>query len=71
MDIENNLYQNHTHLPESTTRLSPSAIKDFQLIYFKEFKKTISTNEAERLGMKLLRLFAVVYKPIRKDEYAK
>jgi hypothetical protein len=48
-------------------RLSSQAIKDFQAVYFQEHNVHICDEEANRLGMKLLRLFKVVYRPIRSD----
>lgn len=48
-------------------RLSSQAIRDFQSAYFQEHHINISDEEANRLGMKLLRLFKAVYRPIRSD----
>ena len=48
-------------------RLSSQAIKDFQTTYFQEHNVRISDEEANRLGMKLLRLVKTVYRPFRSD----
>jgi hypothetical protein len=48
-------------------RLSSQAIKDFQAAYFDEHHVHISDEEANRLGMKLLRLFRAIYRPIKSD----
>lgn len=44
--------------------LSKKAIGEFKEIYKNEFKEEISDSEAEEKGMKLLRLFKLIYKPI-------
>lgn len=70
MDIENKSNQHNLPVSKIPLRLSSSAIKEFQALYFKEFQIKISVQEADRLGMNLLRLFSAVYKPIRKTDYA-
>jgi len=62
MDTQQNNYQ------LTTLGLSPQAIAEFQKIYLAEFKEPISPESANLLGIKLLRLFKRVYKPIPKEE---
>ncbi|MDD8019897.1 MAG: hypothetical protein PHU81_01745 [Acidobacteriota bacterium] len=45
-------------------RLSEKAIKDLKEIYFKEYGKTISDEEAQDLGERLISLFKIIYRPI-------
>ncbi|OGM32689.1 hypothetical protein A2803_01365 [Candidatus Woesebacteria bacterium RIFCSPHIGHO2_01_FULL_44_21] len=59
--------QQSNHQP-TTLGLSPHAIAEFQKIYLAEFKEPISPESASLLGMKLLRLFKRIYKPISKKE---
>lgn len=66
MEIET-LKQSAISSPTPPFRLSSQAIKDFQSAYFQEHHINISDEEANRLGMKLLRLFKAVYRPIRND----
>lgn len=47
--------------------LSKKAIKEFKEIYRKEFGKTISDEEAQEKGQKLLSLFKIIYRPIPED----
>ena len=47
--------------------LSKKAIKEFKEIYKKEFGKTISDEEAEEKGQRLLSLFKIIYRPIPED----
>lgn len=47
--------------------LSKQAVMDYQKIYKQTFGEEISYEEAERQGIRLLRLFKVIYKPIPKD----
>ncbi len=47
--------------------LSKKAINDFKKIYRKEFGKTISDQEAQEKGQKLLSLFKIIYRPIPQD----
>lgn len=49
-------------------RLSKRAIKEFKRIYYKEFGKTISDEEAQEKGQSLLSLFKIIYRPIPADE---
>ncbi len=46
--------------------LSKKAIDEFKAIYKKEFGQEISDAEAQEKGMKLLRFFKIIYKPIPK-----
>lgn len=47
--------------------LSKKAIKEFKVIYKKEFGKDISDEEANTKGLELLRFFKLIYKPIPKS----
>lgn len=47
--------------------LSKQAIDEYKAIYKKEFGKEITDAEAEEQGMKLLRLFKIIYRPIPKS----
>ena len=47
--------------------LSKKAIEEYKAIYKKEFGKDITDAEAEEQGMRLLRLFQIIYKPIPKS----
>lgn len=49
------------------TKLSREAIEEFKQIYKEECGKTISDAEALEMGLKLLRLFEIVYRPIPLD----
>ena len=46
--------------------LSKKAIEEYQAIHKKEFGVEISEQEAQEQGMKLLRLFKLIYQPIPK-----
>lgn len=70
MDIDNKSNQDNLRLNTLPPRLSSQAIKEFQELYLKEYKIQISVQEADRLGMNLLRLISAIYKPIKKNEYA-
>jgi hypothetical protein len=50
--------------------LSDKQVKDFQEIYKKRFGKEISVQEAYEKGIMLVRLLAVIYKPMTEEEYA-
>lgn len=43
------------------TQLSDQAIKEYQDIYFKEFGKKISKEEAREQGTRLVNLYKAVY----------
>lgn len=45
-------------------QLSKTAIKKFKEIYFTEFGKRISDEEANKKGWELLNLFKLIYEPI-------
>ncbi len=49
-----------------TMKLSQKAIVEFQTIYKQEYGIELSEAEALEKAIKLLRLFKVVYKPIKK-----
>lgn len=49
-------------------RLSKEAIKEFKEIYYTEFGKTISDEEAQEMGQSLISLFKIIYRPIPTDE---
>lgn len=44
--------------------LSVNAVLEYQKIYKQEFGEEITFDEAKEQGMRLLRLFDIVYKPI-------
>jgi len=44
-------------------QLSKTAIEEFKKIYLSEFKEKIPDSKANELGLKLLELFRVVYRP--------
>jgi hypothetical protein len=45
-------------------RLSKEAIEEFKKIYYKEFGKALSDEEAQEKGQNLLSLFKIIYRPI-------
>ena len=45
-------------------RLSEQAIKEFKEIYRREYGKTISDDEAQEIGQRLIALFKIIYRPI-------
>jgi hypothetical protein len=45
-------------------RLSEKAIKEFREIYFREYGKSISDDEAQEIGQRLISLFRIIYRPI-------
>lgn len=47
-------------------QLSEMAVLEYQQIYKKEFGEEISLEEAAEQGTKLLRLFDIIYGPIKK-----
>jgi hypothetical protein len=49
-----------THQP-----LSNRAVTEYQQIYKQEFGEEISSEEAKEQGIRLLRLFNIIYKPIK------
>ncbi|MFA6569803.1 MAG: hypothetical protein WCT77_01010 [Bacteroidota bacterium] len=51
---------------ETYSPLSKKAIEEYQSIYLKTFGKEISYGEANQQGIKLLRLFKIIYQPIYK-----
>ena len=44
--------------------LSNKAIKEFKEIYYREYGKTISDEEAQEIGQRLISLFKIIYRPI-------
>ncbi len=48
-------------------KLSREAIEEFKQIYKKECGETISDSEALEMGLRVLRLFEIVYRPIPLD----
>lgn len=48
--------------------LSEEQIEKFQKLYLNSFGKEISRQDAVEQGVKLARLFQLVYKPITSDE---
>lgn len=49
--------------------LSDDDIRKFQTIYKERFGKEINKEDAYEQGIKLLRLLAVVYQPMTKEEF--
>lgn len=47
--------------------ISNQAILEYRQIYKKEFGEEISLEEAAEQGMKLLKLFEIIYRPIKKS----
>lgn len=45
-------------------RLSKEAIKEFQEIWYEEFKERISEEKAREKGESLISLFEIIYRPI-------
>lgn len=50
-------------------QLSRKALDEFKTIYFKQFNKKLTDDEANRLGIELLEFFKLIYKPIPKQDY--
>lgn len=48
--------------------LNKEAIEEFKDIYYREFGKIISDEEAQEMGQNLLSLFKIIYRPIPEDE---
>jgi hypothetical protein len=48
--------------------LSEEAIKEFKEVYFREFGKKISDEEAQEIGQNLLSLFKIIYRTIPEDK---
>lgn len=51
--------------------LSPEQINKFQKIYKDQFGKEISQEEAQEKGLKLLRMFQLIYKPMTEEDFAR
>ena len=49
-------------------KLSEEAIKEFKKIYYQEYGKQISDEEAQEKGQNLLSLFKIIYRAIPEDE---
>jgi hypothetical protein len=49
-------------------RLSKKAIEELKDIYYREYGKEISDEEAQEMGQNLLSLFKVIYRPIPEDD---
>ena len=49
--------------------LSEKRIAEFQALYKKHFNEDLSKEEAYEMGVKLIRLIQLVYKPITEKEY--
>lgn len=47
--------------------ISQKAISDYKAIYEKEFGIVLSEQEASEQGEKLLRLFKLIYSPLKKE----
>lgn len=52
-------------------KLSKKAIEEYKQIYKKEFGINLSYNQAEIEAIKLLRLFKILYRPIKRKELIK
>lgn len=50
-------------------KLSKQAIRDFQKIYKDEYGQIISATKANQLGINLLNLIKIIYRPIPVKEY--
>ena len=48
--------------------LTNDDIKKFQTIYFNQFGKTISKEDAYEQGIKLLSLMKIIHKPMNQEE---
>ena len=46
--------------------LSRKAVEEYQAIYLQVFGETISYEEASAQGMRLLRLFKIIYRPLKR-----
>lgn len=51
--------------------LTDEEVTKFQMIYQKSFGKELSREEALEWGIKLARMFEIIYKPMTKADYAK
>jgi len=51
--------------------LTDDEVLQFQAIYRQQFGKEISQQDARERGIKLVRLFEIIYKPMTKADYAK
>ena len=47
-------------------QLTKEAIEEFKELYFQEYGRKISDKEALEKGIRLLKLFQVIYRPIDK-----
>ena len=45
-------------------RLTEQDIKELKEIYYREFGKSISNEEAQEMGQRLISLFRIIYRPI-------
>lgn len=48
-------------------KLSQDAIEELKNIYQEEYNKPLSDAEALEMGLRLLRLFEIIYRPIPRD----
>lgn len=48
-------------------KLSKKALSEFKAIYLEEFGVSLSEVEANKLGVELLELFRIIYRPIPKN----
>lgn len=49
-------------------KLTQQAIKDFQKAYEEDFGEKISEAKAEEMGIELIELFRIIYRPIPNEE---
>jgi hypothetical protein len=45
-------------------RLNQNAIDEFRAIYKKQFGEEISEDDAQEMGLRLLKLFQIIYRPL-------
>lgn len=49
-------------------KLSKKALEEFKAIYLAEFGVALNDTEANKLGVELLELFRIIYRPIPKKD---
>ncbi len=50
-------------------KLSQNAVQEFQEIWESEYGEILSDEEALKLALRTLKLIAIIYKPIKSNEY--
>lgn len=66
MNLELTLF--HKPINKNFMYLTDEEVLQFQTIYYKNFGKEISKEDALERGIKLARLFEIIYKPMTKQE---